>query len=127
MLINLQHAVTDEKFYVQARTAGGSTAQKEIRVTVTPFKCDQISSISVFNTDPEIISVEKNEGDAPDAKLIKNSDEVKAWFKIDTTETSKKAECFDLKFKLEKKGSGLSGFIEVTDDELVRITSEGQI
>ena len=91
--IHLEQPVTNQKFYIQARTVGGSTAHKEIDVTVIPFKCQAIEFITTINNaDPEIFSIDKD----GDATITRSEAEVKAWFKIDEKETSKKADCWDL-------------------------------
>jgi hypothetical protein len=91
---------------------------------VKPFKCEAVSAITTYggSAEAEVISIEKG----GDAKLIKEEAEVRAWFKIDKVETSKKAECeHQVKFKLEKKGS--LSYTTVENDPLVSVTETGQL
>jgi len=95
-------------------------------VSVDPFKCKKIDFISAVSDEFETILVDKKDGAPP--QVTKSEADVKAWFKIDQSDSSKKDECLDLQFKLEKKAPGaISSFEDVSNDPLVSITQQGQL
>ena len=123
--IHLDHKVNNYIVYVQAKMTGGATIEKELDITVPAFECDATKTITLAeDTTKEFLVSKPGSGDA--TTLVTKTEDIKKLFKFETEKKSKKEDCKETKYKLVTEEAGFV-FKDVTSDDLVNISSAGEL